>query len=94
MISAFANYYKYSHSGMKIQIPCFRQHECDKTGSGESLCVSQVMENIRDSFARKKDSQDSSKKCGKNIYHPLGLHMKKETRKRFSVYLQPRNAEK
>lgn len=31
-------------TGTKTEIPCFRQNECDKTGSGESLCVSQVME--------------------------------------------------
>lgn len=37
---------------------------------------------IRNSFSREKDSQDSSKKHGKKIYHPLVLHMKKEAKKK------------
>ena len=36
---------------------------------------------IRDSFLRKKkDYQDSCKKCGKQTYHSLGLHMEKEAK--------------
>lgn len=85
MIPAVYNYNKYSHWN-ENRNPMFQAKWMWQNWKwGEFVCFTgdgEEVLNIRDSFWRKKDSQDSSKKCGKNIYHPLGLHMKKETREK------------
>lgn len=52
MRRGIAIYYRYSNTGMKTQIPGFKQNQCDETGSEKSWHVSQVMEKILKTVVR------------------------------------------
>lgn len=62
-----------------------KTNECDETASEKVWHVTQVVEKRgsqhQEFIFQEKKSQDGSKKHGKNIYHPPGLHMGKEAKK-------------